>query len=124
MTPAYLDHVVIEVTDMEASLAFYVGILGLAPLRAEDYRKGLVSFVSLRAGHALVDLFPTQGKPQGPPHFCLTYDLPMAAIQTHLRAHQIEVSNPQPRYGADGEGLSVYVCDPDSHIIEVRTYHR
>jgi catechol 2,3-dioxygenase-like lactoylglutathione lyase family enzyme len=123
MTPAFLDHVVIETTDMEASLAFYVDVLGLHPERVEAYRQGLVSFVSVRAGRSLIDLFPTADHPQGPPHFCLTYDLPMSAIQAQLHRCQIDASDPQTRYGADGDGLSIYVRDPDGHTIELRTYH-
>lgn len=109
---------------MDASLAFYVDALGLLPERVDLYRQKKVSFVSVRAGDTLIDLFPADAlPPKGPPHFCLTYDIPMTAIQDQLRRFKIAATEPGQRYGAKGTGLSVYIHDPDGHTIELRTYH-
>lgn len=123
MKPAALDHLVLEVSDVERSLEFYVSVLGLESERVDQYRLGKAPFVSVRAGQSLIDLFPrSEGPVAGPPHFCLTYDVPMAEIQETLIHHGIKFSDPGLRFGARGMGDSVYVTDPDGHTIELRTY--
>lgn len=122
MTPTGLDHVVLEVQDVERSLAFYCGILGLTPERVDLYRQGQIPFASARARGTLVDLFPADTPSDGPPHFCLAFQEPIDAIVYELASHGIQVDPPQSRYGAQGFGDSIYVPDPDGHIVEIRSY--
>lgn len=123
MTPKNVDHLVIEVFDMNRSLDFYCHLLGLQPERLELYRSGQVPFVSVRAGSTLIDLFPAKRPRPGPPHFCLEFDDPMDAIVTSLTQANLNPSKPEQRFGARGMGMSVYVHDPDGHEVEIRTYH-
>jgi catechol 2,3-dioxygenase-like lactoylglutathione lyase family enzyme len=43
-----------------------------------------------------------------------------AAIRAHLAAHGVEVVEAGPRYGADGDGFSLHVRDPDGNTIELK----
>lgn len=124
-----LDHVVLRVADLERSLAFYVGALGCT-LEKEQKAIGLVQ---LRAGRSLIDLVPVSGRlgstggaPPGAEgrnvdHFALSiepYD--EAALRAHLERLGIEVPESGMRYGAEGEGPSVYVRDPDGNVVELK----
>ncbi|NMP20878.1 VOC family protein [Sulfobacillus harzensis] len=123
MTPKNVDHLVLEVRDMEKSLAFYCGLLGLPAERLDLFQQGQAPFVSVRAGTTLVDLFPSDNPSAGPPHFCVEFSDPIEEIIAALKAHGIDPGKPKPRFGARGTGLSVYVYDPDGHQVEIRTYH-
>lgn len=123
MTPKNMDHLVIEVADMDRSLGFYMDLLGLQPERLELYRQGQAPFVSVRAGRTLIDLFPAEIPRLGPPHFCLEFDDPMDVILASLEQARLNPGTPERRFGAQGMGLSVYVRDPDGHQVEIRTYH-
>ena len=55
-----LDHLVIDVADVERSLAFYVGELGLEPVRVDEWRRGEVLFPSVRVDPTtIIDLLAT-----------------------------------------------------------------
>lgn len=124
MTPSFLDHVVLEVADVDRSLAFYMGVLGLSGVRVEEFHAGTAPFASVRVGDSLVDLFPASTPEPGPPHFCLTFEDPIEHIAAALSAHHIVTDPPQDRFGARGMGWSVYVHDPDGHLVELRSYTR
>ncbi len=122
-----LDHVVLRCASFEATMAFYVDVLGCT-LERELPELGLHQ---LRAGSALIDLVPVGGKLGGtePPdperanmaHFCLRIDAPdWNALAAHLRGHDLEFDPPDTRYGADGHGLSVYITDPEGNVVELK----
>jgi len=128
-----LDHVVLRVRDLTASLAFYRDILGL-PSEREVEALGLVQ---LRAGGALIDLVPVDSElgkrlGDGPvydpkaggrnmDHFALMLeDFDEAAIRAHLAAHNVEAGETGERYGAEGYGPSIYLTDPDGNTVELK----
>jgi catechol 2,3-dioxygenase-like lactoylglutathione lyase family enzyme len=117
-----LDHVVLEVGDPERSLDFYVGVLGLEPERADLFRAGKVPFVSVRAGGSLIDLFPKANPGPGPNHLCVEVDASPEEVVGELTLRGVSFERPGRRFGAQGDGFSVYVRDPDGHEVEVRTY--
>lgn len=123
MTPTGLDHIVLQVKDIDQSLAFYADLLGLTTERLSEYRKGAAPFVSVRAGSTLIDLFPAQRPGPGPHHLCLTFKEPIDDLAHTLHAAGLAFDPPEPRFGAQGTGFSVYVKDPDGHTIEIRSYH-
>ncbi|MDH5222243.1 MAG: VOC family protein [Betaproteobacteria bacterium] len=124
-----LDHLVLRVVDLERMLAFYCGALGCTVERRVE-RLGLVQ---LRAGDALIDLVPVDGplgrvggaapgrEGRNLDHFCLRVEpFEEGAIRAQLRAHGASAGPLETRYGAGGEGPSLYVDDPDGNVIELK----
>ena len=124
-----LDHFVLRVRDLDASLRFYRDLLGL-PVEQEDaYRQGTRPFVSVRVGDQLVDLVPDptydpSAASGGFLHFCITTDGDIRAAVRELRDAGVGFIHDEPvtRGGARGEGLSVYVLDPDGYIVELKEH--
>lgn len=124
-----IDHIVFRVHDLETMARFYVDVLGA---RFEQYQEH-VDLYQLRIGNALIDLIPADGKLGklgGPPpgrdghnvdHVCFRV-LPWdeTAIRTHLAHHGITDVEIASRYGADGEGPSIYLTDPEGNHIELK----
>jgi catechol 2,3-dioxygenase-like lactoylglutathione lyase family enzyme len=124
-----LDHLVLRVIDLPRQLAFYVDVLGCSIERRQDE----IGLVQLRAGRSLIDLVPVDGKlgrqggsapgPEGRnlDHFCLRVDpFDEAAIRAHLAAHGIAAGPTDSRYGAEGEGPSIYLSDPEGNVVELK----
>ncbi|MGA9276936.1 VOC family protein [Ilumatobacter sp.] len=117
-----LDHVVLRCADIEASLAFYVDVLGLEPERVESWRRGDVPFPSVRiTPTTIIDLFDGPGDGANVDHICLEIE------PTDL--DDLAVSFPESRrgdhlFGARGLASSLYVHDPDGNTIELRSYGR
>jgi catechol 2,3-dioxygenase-like lactoylglutathione lyase family enzyme len=124
-----IDHVVLRVADLERALAFYGGVLGCAVERRQD----AIGLVQLRAGRSMIDLVPVDGVlgrtggaaagggGRNVDHFCVRVEpFDEAAIRSHLRAHAIEAGEVARRFGAEGEGPSLYVQDPDGNVVELK----
>jgi len=57
-----IDHIVLWVEDVERALAFYEGVVGLTPERAELFGRGEAPFPSVRvSAGSLLDLMPRAG---------------------------------------------------------------
>ena len=121
-----IDHIVLRVRELSRALRFYRDVLG-CPLERQQPELGLTQ---LRAGRSLIDLVTLDG-PLGagePPgagrnveHFCLTlapFDEPR--LTAWLADRGIAVRAPASRYGAQGEGRSLFVEDPDGNHIELK----
>jgi len=121
-----IDHIVLRVRSLPRSLAFYCEILGCT-IEREQPELGLTQ---LRAGRSLIDLVTLDG-PLGagePPgtgrnleHFCMTivpFDEP--ALIGWLGARGVAAREPGARYGAQGEGRSFYIEDPDGNHLELK----
>lgn len=116
-----IDHVVVRVRDMARALGFYCDVLGCV----EERRVEKIGLVQLRAGRSLIDLVDAADEPPaGVPnvdHFALRLDdFDARAITDHLEAHGIEAGKVETRYGAEGEGPSIYVTDPDGNTVELK----
>ena len=122
----------LAVADVERSLAWYTDVIGLAPVRVEEWRRGESPFPSARvSATTIIDLIPkaqagdTTGRAaSNVDHFCLVVDptdptdLAAWAAATGL----IVVDGPGPRFGAQGVATSIYVEDPDGNVVEFRHY--
>ncbi|MFJ9085234.1 VOC family protein [Streptomyces sp. NPDC102384] len=117
-----LDHLVLNVADVDKSLEFYAGRLGLAAERVEEWRAGKVPFPSVRIDDStVIDLFATPRVESNVDHFCLVVD-PLD-WQEVIDSGAFEVlEGPVPRWGARGQAQSVYVKDPDGNTVELRWY--
>jgi glyoxylase I family protein len=124
-----IDHLVLRVQDVEAMVRFYGEVLG-CPVHRIDARLGLVQ---LRAGRGLIDLVPLDSElgragGAGPgregrnmDHFCLRVE-PWDAeeIRAHLRDHGVEPGAVAMRFGAEGQGPSMYLTDPEGNTVELK----
>lgn len=117
-----LDHIVLNVADTERSLAFYLGELGLAPVRVDEWRRGEVFFASVRVdATTIIDLLEVAPNGRNVDHFCLVVDrIDLQAVADSGRFEVVD--GPDQRYGAQGNGTSLYVRDPDNNIVELRHY--
>jgi catechol 2,3-dioxygenase-like lactoylglutathione lyase family enzyme len=124
-----IDHIVLRVVNLDAMMKFYIDVLGCAVERRQDE----IGLVQLRAGHSLVDLLPVDGKlglaggaPPGKEarnvdHFCFRIEpFDADAIHHHLAAHGVEAGKVESRYGAEGEGPSIYLNDPEGNTVELK----
>jgi catechol 2,3-dioxygenase-like lactoylglutathione lyase family enzyme len=124
-----LDHFVLRVRDLDRSLGFYQGLLGLSVEGLDECKRGARPFVSVRIGDSLLDLVPD---PSFDPasagegrflHFCLTLDDFAEAIRV-LRRAGVPFLHDEPvaRGGAQGVGLSIYAQDPDGYVVELKEW--
>ena len=124
-----IDHLVLRVVDLDRMLAFYCGVLGCTVERRQD----AIGLVQLRAGRSLVDLVPVDGVlgrqggaapgPEGRnlDHLCLRVEpFDADAIRAHLAEHGVEAGEVASRYGAEGEGPSIYIRDPEGNTVELK----
>jgi glyoxylase I family protein len=118
-----LDHVVLRVRDQGASLRFYTEVLGLTL----DHVNEPIHLVQLRAGRHLIDLLPLDaGDPPRPTarmdHLCLAIRCAdLDALVAWLRARGVTLDGGvATRRGAFGDGVSVYVRDPDGYRVELK----
>ena len=124
-----LDHVVLRVQDLARSVEFYTQVLGCSIKKKNDK----LAMIHLGAGVSMIDLIDVQGplgaaggaapekERRNVDHFCLRVDpFDETAILDHLRAFGITADKAVMRYGAEGEGLSIYCFDPDGNQIELK----
>jgi glyoxylase I family protein len=125
----HLDHLVLRVTDLQAMMTFYIDALGCTVEKVQED----LGLYQLRAGTALIDLVPIDGElgrrggaPPGPEarnldHFCLRVD-PYDAdeIIAHLNRHGVATEPVVSRYGAEGQGPSIYAQDPEGNTVELK----
>jgi catechol 2,3-dioxygenase-like lactoylglutathione lyase family enzyme len=117
-----MDHVVLNVDDVERALAFYCGELGLAPVRVDEWRRHEAPFPSVRVDSAtIVDLLDAPRTGENADHVCLVVE-PVDFDAVKASSRFVVVDGPARRYGARGEGTSLYIQDPDGNMIELRYY--
>ncbi len=124
-----IDHVVLRVRDIDAMRRFYCEVLGAAHVvwRPE------FGMSHLRIGASMLDLITVEGPlgrqggaaagPEGRnmDHFCLRVEpFDQEAIVAHLKRHGVAPGNIRPRFGAEGNGISIYVTDPEGNTVELK----
>lgn len=117
-----VDHVVLNVADVERSLAWYCDQLGLAGERVEEWRRGEAPFPSVRVDEGfIIDLFRADRTGVNQNHLCLTVEpTDFEALKASGRFRVMD--GPARRWGARGTGTSIYVLDPDDNLVELRYY--
>ena len=124
-----LDHIVLRVRDVDAMVAFYCDVLGCTVERRQE----AIGLTQLRAGDALIDLVGIDGKlgrmggaapgeeGRNVDHFCLRVEpFDEQAIVAHLQANGVRIGEFGSRYGAEGEGPSQYLYDPEGNVVELK----
>lgn len=120
-----LDHIVLKCADISTTLAWYVEVLGLHPVRVDEWQRGEAPFPSARVNdHTIIDFVRS---PENVPddsrldHFCLVVEPVDLAALAQTRRFDV-VAGPATLYGARGNGKSLYVRDPDGTVVELRHY--
>jgi glyoxylase I family protein len=124
-----IDHVVLRIRDLERSLHFYRDVLGCTVERRQDS----IGLIQLRAGRSLIDLVPLDGtlglaggaapaaEGRNVDHICLSIEpFDGEAIRAYLQSQGVDAGDVESRFGAEGEGPSIYIADPDANVVELK----
>ena len=122
-----LDHVVLRASDPGTLEHFYVDVLGCTV----EKRQPAISLTQLRAGRTLIDIVPAgaagpaageqAGRGANMDHLCLRIEpFDAAALQAHFQASGYDCGEEKSRFGADGQGPSVYLTDPEGNGVELK----
>lgn len=124
-----IDHLVLRISDLDAMVHFYTRVLGCTLERREED----IGLVQLRAGRSLIDLVPVDGRlgraggaapgaeGRNLDHFCLRVEpFDETAIRSHLEAAGVSAGPVESRNGAQGEGPSIYLQDPEGNTVELK----
>lgn len=124
-----IDHVVLRVRDIGAMTKFYCDVLGATHVayRAE------FGMTHLRVGASMIDLVAVDGplgraggaaagsEGRNMDHLCLRVEpFEQDAIVAHLKQHGVAVGDIRTRYGAEGNGTSIYLADPEGNTVELK----
>jgi catechol 2,3-dioxygenase-like lactoylglutathione lyase family enzyme len=124
-----IDHLVLRVVDLHRMLRFYCDALGCTVERRQDE----IGLIQLRAGRSIIDLVPVDGllgkvggaapgrEARNLDHFCLRVEpFDEASIRGLLAQHGIGAGPVESRYGAEGNGPSIYLTDPEGNVVELK----
>ncbi|WP_062269012.1 VOC family protein [Endozoicomonas arenosclerae] len=125
-----IDHVVLRTDRLEAMLDFYCNLLGCTVERQTSEETGLYQ---LRAGNALIDLVTVTGAigraggeapgatGRNMDHFCLLIEkMSEQSLVDYLVSKGVDAGEMKKRYGSQGQGLSLYINDPDGNAVELK----
>lgn len=128
-TIKHIDHIVLRVADLQRSIDFYDRVFGAEVVKRNE-KFGLVH---LRAGTSMIDLVDLDGEigrkggaaagseRRNVDHFCLRIEpFDEAALISHLQSCGLSVDKAATRFGAEGNGLSLYCFDPDGNQVELK----
>lgn len=116
---ANIDHIVLKVRDMERAISFYRDVLGCSVEREVES----IGLVQMRAGACMIDLVPREADAAGNDldHFCIRIkDWDEQHVRDELKSHGIDAPGAVSRYGAEGDGPSIYIEDPDGTVVELK----
>ena len=118
-----LDHLVLTVRDLDATVQFYTNVLGMHVITfGADKRKALTFGAQKINLHVAGREFePKAHHPTpGSADLCFITATPLAELLTHFARHQITMEEgPVRRTGATGPLESIYIRDPDANLIEI-----
>ena len=129
-----LDHLVINVTDVVRSVAWYSRILGME-VKVFDPGKGKTPRTSLVFGNQKINVRPRDAdkvewftadhEAAGSDDLCFLTSSTPEAVVAHLKAHGVKIEEgPVAKQGARGTLRSVYCRDPDGSLIEISSYEK
>jgi catechol 2,3-dioxygenase-like lactoylglutathione lyase family enzyme len=120
-----LDHCVVHVSDWDRSNAFYRDVLGAEIVSVGSrwwYRFGDAQLNLHGPGVTGTPVAQIPVKPGGS-DLCFEWPGPISEAQAHLAKHRVKVElGPIQRFGARGDGTSVYFRDPDGSLLEFISY--
>ena len=124
-----IDHVVLRVRDIDAMRRFYCDVLGATHVAWRPE----FGMSHLKVGSSMIDLITADGplgkaggaapgrEGRNMDHLCLRVEpFDQSAIVAHLGRHGVAVGEIRRRYGAEGNGISIYVTDPEGNTVELK----
>ena len=126
-----MDHIVLRSKDVEVSLKFYTEVLGMKAERVEQWRAAEIRFPSARINaDTIIDFFGSDQEPiskdgiKNQDHFCMVIEpTDMEELKAKFEAMGVEIqAGPGKRWGSHGDGISLYIYDPDDNVVELRHY--
>ena len=126
-----MDHIVLRNKDVEESLRFYTEVLGLQAERVDRWRAGEIRFPSARINaDTIIDFFGSDQDPIGKDgiknqdHFCMVIEpTDMEELKNKFVEMGVAIqAGPGKRWGSHGDGISLYIYDPDDNVVELRHY--
>jgi catechol 2,3-dioxygenase-like lactoylglutathione lyase family enzyme len=120
-----LDHLVLTVTDIDATVAFYAGVLGMEEITFQGDRRALLFGQSKINLHRAGDEYSPRAAhaTPGSADLCLVSAVPLDLVISELRLKGVPIEEgPVERTGATGPITSVYLRDPDGNLIEISAY--
>jgi catechol 2,3-dioxygenase-like lactoylglutathione lyase family enzyme len=124
-----IDHLVLRVRDIDAMRRFYCDVLGATHVAWRPQ----FGMSHLKIGSAMIDLITVDGKlgkaggaapgkeGRNLDHLCLRVEpFDQAGIVAHLQRHGVQVGEIARRYGAEGNGVSIYLADPEGNTVELK----
>ena len=117
-----MDHVVLTVSDVDRTLAFYQRVLGMTAVSFGEGRRGLAfGDQKLNLHQAGREFEPKALQPTpGAIDLCFTTDVPLDDVAAHLRSQSVVIEHgPVDKVGARSALRSLYFRDPDGNLIEV-----
>ncbi len=126
-----LDHLVMNVRDVEAAAAWYERVLGMTRKVTEPSPGRRVT--SMHFGRQKINLRPMTATQKqwftgntvapGSDDLCFLTPSTPQAVADHFRSCGVEIElGPSEKIGAMGTIVSVYCRDPDGNLIEVSSY--
>ena len=125
----HIDHLVLRVVDIDRMLAFYIDALGCTMEKIQD----AIGLWQLRAGDSLIDLVTVDGQlgraggrapgveGRNLDHLCLRIEpFDGQRLIAHFKQKGVEVGDVVSRYGAEGNGPSIYLTDPGGNVVELK----
>ncbi len=120
-----IDHIVLTVQDMDATIKCYTTVLGMEEITFGEDRKALTFGKQKINLHPAGNEYPPIAKQPvpGSADICFITVTPIAQVARHIESNDVEIiEGPVKRSGATGEILSIYFFDPDGNLIEISNY--
>jgi catechol 2,3-dioxygenase-like lactoylglutathione lyase family enzyme len=120
-----LDHLVLTVASIDATVGFYTRVLGMTAVTFGGGRTALAFGASkINLHQAGREFEPKALRPTpGSADICLIVDDSIDVVIAQLAAAGVEIeAGPVERTGATGPIISCYLRDPDGNLIELSNY--
>jgi catechol 2,3-dioxygenase-like lactoylglutathione lyase family enzyme len=124
-----IDHVVLRCTDLSAMQTFYCTALGFEVAKRND----ALGLVHLRSRAAMIDLVSLEGplgraggaapgvEGRNMDHLCLRIDpFDLTELSRYFEGFGVAPAEVRTRFGAEGDGVSFYIRDPEGNRVEIK----